>query len=561
MGFLLTSEEYKKYFDKLANNVILDHNKLLKYMNEAIRSISGVVHIGRVDVQITAPPNPFEHTPQTGKETLFQDDRNYDEKPIEKRYESGDRGRVIVTIYPTKGHEWDSDELREIDLISRSTYVFMNYSRLLGLMDKLSCTDVQTNMPNYAAVAQIGGMLAARGELKNYTGVFLNIKNFKFVNKAASAKCGDLCLSNYGHMLMDFVGHNGIVGRLGGDNFIVIIHDSIAEDFIKFASCISINCEMPDRTYKFNLEARMGVYKVRESDTMSELMNCSSIAFSFARRKQIGNIEYFRDYMLQETIHSKEISAVFPQALADGEFTVYYQPIVGTVDNTICGCEALARWVRGGKLVPPIEFIPTLEDEGSVCQLDFYVLESVCKAIRSWIDNGIEPVKVSVNFSKLHLHNADLVERILQVVKRYDIDTRYIEIELTETSGYKDYEALHNFVDAMKKNGISTAIDDFGVGYSSMNLLASLNVDIIKLDKSFFDSRDNSLKYRTMTKSVVNMVKELGMRTIAEGVETAELKNYLNQIGCDMIQGYYYDKPLTLDAFEDKLKTKKCYQE
>lgn len=561
MSMLLTSEEFRQYFESMTNVTITDHNRLIAYMNNAIKGISGVIHIGKVDVKRTSPSNPFERVTKMKKETLFQDDRNYDDRPIEKRYEAGDRGKVIVTIYPTKGHVWTEEELKELDTFSRSTHLFMAYSRLLILINKLAGTDVQTNMPNYAAVAQFAGKCASLKELKNYTGIFINIKNFKYVNKSASSKCGDLCLTNYGHILMDYVGQNGIVGRLGGDNFVAIVHDSIAEDFIKFASCVSITCEMPERNYRFKLISRMGVYNIREKDTLSEVMNCSSIAYNFSKKRQISDIEYFEDWMLKEMLHLKEVSASFPQALADNEFMVYYQPIVDVATNTICAGEALSRWIKNGKMVSPAEFIQILEDEGSICKLDFYVFDSVCKSIREWIDKGIEPVRISVNFSRLHLYNDEFVENILEVINKYDVDPEYIEVEITETSGYEDYEILQNFVNEMNKNGISTAIDDFGTGYSSMSLLTSLNTDVIKIDKSFFDYEDDNSKSRIMTKSVIGMIKELGMQTIAEGVETAELRDYLKEIGCDMIQGYFYDKPLSVDVFEEKIKNKNCYQE
>ena len=134
------------------------------------------------------------------------------------------------------------------------------------------------------------------------------------------------------------------------------------------------------------------------------------------------------------------------------------------VDNQLCGCEALVRWFRDGAMVPPMDFIPVLEREGSVCKLDFYVLEQVCRDVRDWKAKGIEPVRISVNFSKVHLQNPHLAEEILAVLQKYEIPPKYIEVELTEMSGYENYKTLLNFVRAMRANGVSTSIDDFGTG-------------------------------------------------------------------------------------------------
>jgi EAL domain-containing protein (putative c-di-GMP-specific phosphodiesterase class I) len=206
-----------------------------------------------------------------------------------------------------------------------------------------------------------------------------------------------------------------------------------------------------------------------------------------------------------------------------------------------------------------------LEREGTICALDFYVLNKVCEDINAWLSKGITPVRISTNFSRLHMHNPKLAEDIFNVIKRQGVDPSYIEIELTESIGYDDFGALEKFVSALHNYGIKTSIDDFGTGYSSLNLLSELHVDVIKLDKSFVtppsqaeDESDASYNKRLKSnyiviKTIINMAVELGLEVICEGVETKEQANMLENLGCHMAQGFLYDKPIPHDEFESRL--------
>ena len=289
-------------------------------------------------------------------------------------------------------------------------------------------------------------------------------------------------------------------------------------------------------------------------------MDALAIALNMSKDLNPGNCAWFQKDMLNHTLHSKEVSLIFPKALENKEFVVYYQPKVTLSNNQLCGCEALVRWIRNGKLVPPMEFIPILEREGTVCELDFYVFEHVCQDIQRWLSKGIEPVRVSVNFSKNHLHNTHLAQEIIALMQKYQIDSKYIEVELTEMSGYENYATLVSFVQSMRKNGVSTSIDDFGTGYSSLNLLKDLDVDIIKLDKSFLNNLENHSQSDVIViKNIVNMVNELHMSVIAEGVETQSQAEFLRKIHCRMAQGFLFDRPLPHDDFEKRLSDRHTY--
>ena len=189
--------------------------------------------------------------------------------------------------------------------------------------------------------------------------------------------------------------------------------------------------------------------------------------------------------------------------------------------------------------------------------MDFYVFHKVCSDIRSWIDSGIEPVRVSSNFSRLHLSNKNLAEDILKIMKEFDIDSKYIEIELTEASDYEDKVAMQKFVNQLRQNDISVSIDDFGTGYSTFNALKDLNVNIIKLDKSLLDNiGDNKHHDEVVIKNMVNMINELNLEVVAEGVENSKQLDFLQNAKCSTVQGFIYDKPLTKEEFELRLSNK-----
>ena len=225
-------------------------------------------------------------------------------------------------------------------------------------------------------------------------------------------------------------------------------------------------------------------------------------------------------------------------------------------ERKICGAEALVRWVRDGQVIPPAQFLPQLEREGSICKLDYYVLEMTCRFIRDRLGRGKEAPCISVNFSRKHLDEDDMVERIIEIIERYGIDHSYIEIELTESEDFQNYEIMSRIVNGLKQYGIGTSIDDFGTGFSSLNMIKKVDLNVIKIDKSFIPLEweyPEKEKDKIMFGNIVGLVRQLGKKTIAEGVETQEQLEYLKEAGCDIVQGYVFDRPLPEAAFEERL--------
>lgn len=421
-------------------------------------------------------------------------------------------------------------------------------------------TDLLTGALNTRGINETGGKLLAQGKLQEYACAFLNIKNFNYINRAVGARQGDMVLREFVRLARQKLKPDEYFARMGGDNFVLLAKKERMGILLEQIDCMQVTVPYENGTKTFDLRSRIGVYDMRAGQSMGEGLNAASTAMHAAKMSGKADRFCFDDQMVENALRQKEVSQMFPKALADREFVVYYQPKVTLADNQLCGCEALVRWFRDGAMVPPMDFIPVLEREGSVCKLDFYVLEQVCRDVRDWKAKGIEPVRISVNFSKVHLQNPHLAEEILAVLQKYEIPPKYIEVELTEMSGYESYETLLNFVRAMRANGVSTSIDDFGTGYSSLNLQKDLNVDIIKLDKSFLSSLENHRKNDVIViKNIIKMVNELDMEVIAEGVETVKQAEFLRGMHCCMAQGFLFDRPLPHDDFEKRLSGDHVY--
>ena len=362
-------------------------------------------------------------------------------------------------------------------------------------------------------------------------------------------------------MVQGFLEKQGYIARLGSDNFLVLTPKEKLKDFIRFIEGISISVNNKGTVEDVKINVRAGIYETNEETTFGDIMSNSAVALDTARHSRHHDIIFFRQEMLEKAIHDKSISNMFMDSLAKNEFKVYYQPKVDLITNTLCGCEALSRWYAQ-RLITPAEFIPILEAEGTIKNLDFYVLEVVCKNIREWMDKGIEPVLISTNFSKLHLSDENFENHIISVLQKYNVPSKYLELELTELSDYQYFDRLVRFVNTMKEAGFKISIDDFGTGFSSMSLVRNLNPDVIKLDKSLIDNvaagDDQKAKTdRVISRSIINMAHELGIKVIAEGVETKEQAEFLKENNCFMAQGFLFDKALEHDEFEKRLITRK----
>lgn len=397
--------------------------------------------------------------------------------------------------------------------------------------------------------------LFKNGEISEYAACSFTLKGMEEINRKLDAHSGNLLMKTYARKLQELIGKFGLVARNSGINFSAIFLKDKASEVMEYLSGQDVY--LPELDITRFMSAYAGYFLSTEnSRSPRELNDILAIALQNARENSQSPYIIYDDKLRKQIDEAKYIESIFPGALEDEEFMVYYQPKIETKTYQLTGAEALCRWRHEGEMILPFRFIPVLEQNGDICKLDFYMLEHVCRDMRKWIDAGHKGVRVSVNLSRVHMGDPALLEHILGIIDGYRIPHQYIEIELTETTTEVDYFELKKLVSGLRDSGIFTSVDDFGVGYSSMNLLRELPWNVIKIDRSFMPVGDNSQedeKRKVMLKSVIGMTQALGLKCIAEGVETVDQIIFLKKYGCYYVQGYYFDKPLPVSEFETRL--------
>lgn len=548
-------EQMKTFFETIGAeaDTLEEREKCIK---KGLAILADRLRLGKAELTLELPKNRLLPDGQRYNSVLYDSNGDAYGRALEMDININTGGRVLITDYP-KGADYTDEEVSIHQFIFKE--IFYQYNRTMSqwMIDKVMRTDINTGVANQDALMYYVVGLMKAGRIDGYTGIFYNIHNFKYVNKVFTYSQGDVILRNYSQKVKSFLEPDELIARLGGDNFVVICRNENAEELIGKIKDMHISHEWQSISREFQLGATVGVAGLAGIAAPRDVMARTSIAYQAARRRGAGSTVAFTQEIQKHLMDDQEILSAFPQALADGEFVVYYQPKVNLTDRTMYGAEALVRWIRHGELVPPMRFIPQLEREGSVCMLDYYVLEQTCRFLKGRQEKGQKQVPISVNFSRRHLEEDDLVDRIVGVVDKYGIAHRYIEIELTESEDYQNYEIMSNVINKLKERGISTSIDDFGTGFSSLNMIKEVDLDTIKIDKSLIpldNGNDSEEQDIVMFSSIVSLINKLGKRSVAEGVETEVQLDYLRKLGCDIVQGYVFDKPLTSEDFEKRLE-------
>lgn len=421
-------------------------------------------------------------------------------------------------------------------------------------------TDTVTKLPNVDSFTLSAVKLMLGKKLHMYASFFINIKNFKHINRIAGNSGGDQALFEYSKKIKNFLVKGEYVGRLGGDNFIAIVYKHRVDDFVDLLKNMTVTVKSDNEAHDLDIYSRVGIYTLSDRDTVSELFNCPSIALNYAKNFGSDDYVWFQKFMLEKIYEEKEIAYTFTNAIQNKEFKVYYQPKVNVEANKICGGEALVRWERNGTLLMPDSFIPSLEKSGLLSILDFYVMEQVCSDLRDWIQRDIPVVPVSSNFSKAHLNDKNFVHHVMAIISQYQIPRELFQVEVTESFGV-DLELLKSFFAQLHMSGISTLIDDFGAGGFSWTLLKDPNIDAVKLDKSIIENIElngGANEDSLLARNIIHACYDLGKEIICEGVENVLQRDMLCGMRCNTIQGYLYDQPLPAQEFE-KLLVRQIY--
>ncbi len=471
-------------------------------------------------------------------------------------YEESHGVSAEYAVYPIEGaKEWTEQELDRIECFMLMLYQANERQRLAADVDYYRYHDPQTRHTNMVYFSNCCERYIKNNTIQNYTAMAVNMIGFTKLNlELGSTKC-DTILVRYMDWLKDGLDADEVVSRISGDQFALLIHKD-HEDLLLSklrSSDISYGMTLFEHV-KISSEA--GIYRLTaEAGSCHHIIQALSSVLNQVKSSMKNQFDYYDPMTADMNERRRYYETEFEKALLHEDIHVYFQPKVSLKNYDLIGAEALSRWIVNGEVVPPDSFIPILEETTRICSLDFYVLEHVCKSIRDWIRHGVKPVKVSVNFSRRHLANENLVHDIVQMIDRYDVPYRYIEVELTETTVDADYEALKKIVQGLRGYGIESSVDDFGMGYSSLSLIRDVPFKVLKIDKSFLGDKnmETDERQRSMMKHVISMANDLGMECIAEGVESMEHVQLLKESKCYMAQGFLFNRPIPQEQFEEIL--------
>jgi len=415
-----------------------------------------------------------------------------------------------------------------------------------------ACREIDTGLPNTYGLNLEMQKLIEEKILTRYNAFYFDIKRMGVINRKYGGKNGTLALVTYAHSLKSSLKEDEVLGRLSGNLFVALIRKENTQDFLERLTHTEISLPLPDGVEKIVMSSVAGIYEIDTNDIEpGDILSNALMATNIAKHIQHKPYVFLTPELQKEIDESKALQDQIPISMGKGEFKPYYQPKIDVSDNTLCGAEALVRWEHNGEIIPPGKFISELERNESICKLDFYVLDYVCRDIRKWLDEGKNPPAISVNFSRKNLGNPVLAEQIHDTLKKYNIPENLIQVEITETIDEYPVDYLKGVVLALRDYGMSTALDDFGTGSASINLIKEVPFNVMKIDKSFIDSLND--KDQKILGHIISLAADVGSDVITEGVETSEQLSVVKKLGCTKIQGFYFDKPLPRDVFESRM--------
>ncbi|MDD6038348.1 MAG: EAL domain-containing protein [bacterium] len=390
---------------------------------------------------------------------------------------------------------------------------------------------------------------------ERYLMICSDIRDFKMVNDVFGTQAADQLLKDIAQALREQTIPGEIYGRLVNDRFALFMKK---RDFreVKFIDGPAEVMKIA-KDVSFPLQVYVGVYEITEPDIpVSVMCDRAFMAIDTIKGDYNKHVAYYDEQLRRTMLNEQLLLADFEQAILDEDFEMYIQPQV-YADGRCIGGEALVRWnhpLRG--MLMPGAFIGLFEQNGMIVQLDRYIWEHACRQLREWKAEGYPERYISVNISPKDFFFADVYKEITQLVEKYEISPANLKLEITETAMMTELPKQLELIEKLRKAGFIVEMDDFGSGYSSLNMLKDIRVDVLKIDMAFLRKSDDEIRSRSILKTIINLAKQLNMQVITEGVETQEHADFLRTAGCDIFQGYYYAKPMPVEAFEQQFLKK-----
>ena len=391
-----------------------------------------------------------------------------------------------------------------------------------------------------------------------YCIVAIDIEHFRLFNKLYGRSSGDEVIRYVCTCLkQSALEYDGIDAYLGGDNFVAFLPDD--EEVLN-----NIRQKIIKKFSKWNNTSAFfplfGVYTIEDTSVLPELMyDHAMLALSHAEEDYKWHICRYTIEMESSLEEEVYLLAAIEEGLEKGEFTFFAQPQCNIATGQIVGAEALVRWQKpDGEVLLPGGFIPVLEKNKMIDRLDRYVWEKVCQWLKGWIDQGYSPVPISINVSRIDIYAMDVPKYIFSLLEKYQIPEYLIKIEITESAYTENNNRISHAVNTLRNRGLVVMMDDFGCGYSSLNMLKNIPVDVLKLDMRFLQFKEEERqKSANILEAIVNMAGLLHLPIVVEGVENESQEKFVQKLGCRYIQGFYYYKPLPIKKFEELLRDKR----
>lgn len=389
----------------------------------------------------------------------------------------------------------------------------------------------------------------------SYVLVYANIDRFKLINENYGNDVGDSILHQIHTIIDDELRWDEVSGRIMADNFgILMRYHSLPKLDQRLYRISKQLAELADENgNSYGIILYFGVYIIGEDDTseVSSMLEHANLARKKISPSHLVPMGIYDKKDSELLVRDKALEMKMHKALERGDFVPFLQPKYELEGETIAGAEALVRWVDPDEgMIYPNEFIPLFETNGFIVELDLYMFEEVCRMVERWYHEGRRIIPISVNLSRSHFDIPNFFDYYEYVLKKYDLPPKSIEIELTESLFYNDMELLSDLVKRIHNVGLSCSIDDFGSGYSSLNMLKDVRVDTLKLDRVFFSGEGNDERGKEVIQSVIQLAQALDLHTVSEGVEEREQVEFLREMNCNLIQGYIFAKPMPVPEFE-----------
>ena len=377
-----------------------------------------------------------------------------------------------------------------------------------------------------------------------------DIGNFKMVNDVFGTECGDRVLIRIARALHEMCKPDQIYGRIDNDGFALLMKKSdYGEEYFQNVPQSKVYVE---KDIEYPLRLYLGVYEIVQKDLpVSVMCDRAKMAIATIKGNYQKRLAYYDEKLRQSVLNEQEIMGELDDAIASGQFHIYLQAQVNGQGESH-GAEALVRWIHPKKgYLPPSAFIDILEKNGAIVRLDRYIWELTCQKLREWTDEGREDMYLSVNISPKDFYFIDIYETFTSLVEQYGINPGRLHLEITETSVMTDVQQRIEIIERLQAYGFIVEMDDFGSGYSSLNMLKEIHVNVLKVDMVFLRKTTEMERSRKILRTIIALAQELGMETIVEGVETSEQLEFLKSISCDIFQGYYFAKPMEVSQFEE----------